>query len=237
MAVEFIPVADVHATLGNIDAARQRALDRCGVPPPSPDAGYWQTVFETTAAEVLAALPAVRLTPGFVVRYRFFGQRGGDLLVRPFVARPTTDVETVRRLLDWHAAPDSVTPTDAHRPTQDVDLLYRHCAYEPTAMGVFEYWLAMQELWASQRWAHARVIASAAELRDLTAAPGWQIVHPVEVYEPAVVRSDAAARLAVLVHCPLRSFEVSLQQIEIAADRSLRYDQPVLVAAGPRGYV
>src|SRR5262249_20685148 len=161
----------------------------------------WQTIFETTAAEVLAALPAVQLTPGFVVRYRFFGQRGGDLLVRPFVARPTTDVEAVRRLLDWHPAPDSVAPADAHRPTRDVDLLYRHCSHEPTATGVFEYWLAMQELWASQRWAHSHVIASATELSQITAAPGWQVVHPVEVYEPAVVRSDGTARLAVLVQC------------------------------------
>jgi hypothetical protein len=28
-----------------------------------------------------------------------------------------------------------------------------------------------------------------------------------------------------------------LQQVEIAADHSLRYGAPVLVAAGPRGYL
>ncbi len=155
-----------------VAAARQRALDRCGVPPPAADAGYWQVVFEATAAEVLAVLPAVHMTPGFVVRYRFFGQRGGDLLVRPFVARPTTEVETILELLDWHPAPDSVASSEAHRPTQDVALLYRHFSYDPSALGVFEYWLAMQELWASQRWAHSHLIASAAELSQITARPG-----------------------------------------------------------------
>ena len=223
MAVEFIPAAHVRVTTSRVEAARQRALDRCGVPPPSPDATYWQTIFEATAAEVLTALPAVQITPGFVVRYRFFGQRGGDLLVRPFVARATTDVEAIRQLIDWHPAPDSVASSEAHRPTQDVDLLYRHCSYEPTATGVFDYWLAMQELWASQRWAHSHVIASAAELSQITAAPGWEVVHPVEAYEPAVVHGDGVAHLAVLVHCPLRSFEITLQQIEIASDHSLRY--------------
>lgn len=237
MAVEFIPAAHARAITARVEAARQRALDRCGVPPAAPDAAYWQTLFETNAAEVLAAVPTVRITPGCVVRYRFFGQHGGDLLVRPFVARATTDVESIRQLIDWHPAPDSVAASEAHRPTQDVELLYRHCSYEPTATGVFEYWLVMQELWASQRWAHSHVIASAAELSQITANPGWEVVHPVEAYEPAVVRSDGAARLAVLVHCPLRSFEITLQQIEIAADHSLRYGVPVLVASGPRGYV
>jgi len=236
MAVEFIPLAHVRATTARIDTARQRALDRCGVPPASPDAAYWQTLFESNAAEVLAAFPTVGITLGCVVRYRFFGQHGSDLLVRPFVARATTDVETIRQLIDWHPAPDSVAASEAYRPTQDVDLLYRHCSYEPTATGVFEYWLVMQEVWASQRWAHSRVIASAAELSQITANSGWDVVHPVEVYEPAVVWGDGTARLAVLVHCPLRSFEVSLQQIEIAADHSLRYGEPVLVASGPRGY-
>lgn len=237
MVVEFIPAAHVRTTTGRVDAARQRALDRCGPPPRSPDVEYWQTIFEATAAEVLAALPAVRMTPGHVVRYRFFGLRGGDLLVRPFVARATTDVEAIRQLIDWHAAPDSVTSSEAQRPTYDVELLYRHYTYEPTAIGVFDYWLAMQELWASQRWAHSHVIASAAELSQITAAPGWDVVHPVEVYEPAVVRGERTARLAVLVHCPLRAFDITLQQIDIAADRSLRYGEPVLVATGPRGYL
>jgi hypothetical protein len=237
MAVEFIPAAHVRATTRRVEEARQRAVDRCGVPSASPDAEYWQAIFEATAAEVLLALPTVQITPGFVVRYRFFEQRGGDLLVRPFVARATTDVEAIRQLIDWHPAPDSVALSEAQRPTQDVELLYRHCSYAPTAIGVFEYWLAMQELWASQRWAHSHVIASAVELSQITANPGWEVIHPVEAYEPAVVRSDDVARLAVLVECPLRRFDIRLDQIEIAADHSLRYGEPVLVATGPRGYV
>jgi len=117
-----------------------------------------------------------------------------------------------------------------------VALLYRHFSYPHTAVGVFEYWLAMQELWASERWAHSHVIASAGDLSQITAGDGWEVLHPVEVYEPAVVRSNGSARLAVLVECPLRRFEISLQQIEIGEDQSLRYGEAVLVASGPRGY-
>ncbi len=235
MAVEFIPAADVRTLLRGVEGARQHALDRAGVPPAFPDARYWEALFESNAAEVLAVLPQVTLPPGFVVRYRFFRQRDQDLLVRPFVARATTDIETVRRLIEWHAPPDSDAAGRA-RP-QDVELLYRHFTFPRTAMGVFQYWLAMQELWASQRWAHSHVIASAAELSQITAAEGWEVLHRVEAYEPAVVPGAGGRRLAVLVQTPLRRFEITLQQIEIAADQSLQYGEPVLVASGPRGYM
>jgi hypothetical protein len=237
MSVEFIPAAYVRAAVQRIQEARERACERCGAAPRQPDAGYWEPLFEATAAEVLAVLPAIVLTPGYVVRYRFFGQHGGDLLVRPFVARASTDVDMVRQLLDWHPAPDSVSPTLALAPTQDGDLLYRHFTFPRTATGFFDYWLAMQELWASSRWVHGHLIASAAELSQITAGDGWEVVHPVESYEPAVVQSGRAARLAVLIKSPLRRFEISLQQIDIAEDQSLRYGDPVLVASGPRGYV
>jgi hypothetical protein len=237
MSVEFIPAAHVRAATQRIAAARQRAVDAHGAPPPSPDARYWEPLFEANAVEVLAALPAITLAAGFVVRYRFFGQRGHDLLVRPFVARARTDVDVVRQLLDWHAPPDSIASALAAAPTQDVELLYHHFAFPPTAVGVFEYWLAMQELWASARWIHSHVIASVAELSQMTARDGWEVVQPVETYEPAVVRTDAGARLAVLVFSPLRRFEVSLQQVEIGTDQSLRYADSILVASGPRGYV
>jgi hypothetical protein len=237
MSVEFVPAAHVRDLTQRMSEARQRALDRCGTPPQQPDAGYWEPLFETNAAEVLAVLPAVTLAQGFAVRYRFFGQRGHDLLVRPFVARASTDVEAVRQLLDWHPPPDSVATVLSGAPTQDVALLYSHFSFPRTAIGVFEYWLAMQELWASQRWAHSHVIASAADLNQTTAADGWQVVHRVEAYEPAVVRGNGSARLAVLVQCPLGRFEITLQQIEIAEDQSLRYGEPVLVASGPRGYL
>ena len=235
MAVEFVHAADVRTLLRGVEEARQRTLDRAGVPPAFPDARYWEALFESNAAEVLAVLPQVTLPPDFVVRYRFFGQRDQDLLVRPFVARATTDVETVRRLIEWHAPPDSDAVARAR--TQDVELLYRHFTFPRTAMGVFQYWLAMQELWASQRWAHSHVIASAAELSQITAAQGWEVLHCVEAYEPAVVPSTGGGRLAVLLQTPLRRFEITLQQIEIAADQSLRYGEPVLVASGPRGYI
>ena len=237
MSVEFIPAAHVRDVTARIHAARQRAADRCGPAPAPGDARYWERFFETNAAEVLSELPSVQLAPGFVVRYRFFGEQGSDLRVRPFVARRDTDVTTVRRLLDWHPAPDSMTSVLTTYPTQDVELLYRHFSYPPTAVGAFEYWLAMQELWASLRWTHSHLIASAEELSQITAAEGWQVVFPVEAYEPAVVRSDGAARLAVLLHCPLGRFQITLQQIEVAADQSLRFAEPILVASGPRGYL
>lgn len=237
MSVEFIAAAHVRAVMGRIQEARQRAADRCGPVQPAADTRYWESLFETNAAEVLGVLPDVALPAGFVVRYHFFGEQGRDLLVRPFVARSGTDVETVRQLLDWHPPPDSLTSTLATYPTQDVELLYRHISFAPTATGFFEYWLAVQEFWASQRWTHSHLIASAAELSQITAGGGWQVIHPVESYEPAVVRDDRAARLAVLIECPLGRFEIRLQQIEIAADHNVRFAEPILVASGPRGYL
>lgn len=236
MSVEFVPAAHVTQLTQRITEARQRALDRCGAAPQQPDSVYWEQLFETNAAEVLAVLPAVTLPAGFVVRYRFFGQRGHDLLVRPFVARASTDVASIRQIIDWHPPPDSVATALIGNPTQDVALLYRHFTFPRTAVGVFEYWIAMQELWASQRWAHSHLIASAADLSQITSGEGWDVVHPVEAYEPAVVLNDNAARLAVLIESPLRRFTINLEQIEIAADQSLRYGEPVLVASGPRGY-
>jgi hypothetical protein len=237
MAVDFIPAAHVRATMQRVQEARQRVLDNSGPPPAEPDATYWERLFEANAAEVLAALSDVKLATGYGVRYRFFGQRNSDLMVRPFVARTSTDVDSVRRLIDWHPPPDSTDGVARYAPTQDVELLYRHFSFPWQATGVFDYWVAMQELWASARWTHSHVIASAAELSQLTAGEGWEVLHPVETYEPAVVLDAATARLAVLVECPLRRFEISLQQIDIGADREVRYADPVLVAAGPRGYV
>jgi hypothetical protein len=237
MSVEFIPAADVRTLTQRIEEARQRAIDRCGPTPHAPDAGYWERLFEANAAEVLAAPHSVQLAAGFVVHYRFFGQRGHDLMVRPFVARAGTDVDMIRRLLDWHPPPDALTSALPRHPTQDVELLYRHFSFPPTAAGVFGYWLAMQELWASQRWTHSHLIASAEELSQITAAEGWQVLHPVEAYEPAVVRSNGSARVAVLMQSPLGRFAITLQQVDIAEDHSLHFAEPILVASGPRGYL
>ena len=237
MAVEFIPAAHVRATIAQVQQARVRAVERSGAVPQSPDARYWEFVFEANAAEVLSVLPAVTLAEGFTVRYRCFGERGNDILVRPFVARATTDVERVRQLIEWHPPPDAQVTEQRGARTHDVDLLYRHLTFQPNATGVFEYWLAMQELWASARWTHSHVIASAAELSQITAGEGWSVLHPVESYEPAVVRSADGARLAVLIQSPLQRFEISLQQIDIGTDQSVTYADPILVASGPRGYV
>jgi len=237
VSVEFVPAAHVRAVTQSIAEARQHALAQCGTPPHHPDAAYWEVLFEANATAVLAAVPDVRLGAGQVVRYRFFEQRGADLRVRPFVAGSATDVGPIRPLLDWHPPPDSPEQAGGAGPTQDVALLYRHFRFPPTAIGTFDYWLVLEEIWASQRWAHSHVLASAADLSQFAATPGWHTVHPIERYEPAVVREDGAARLAVLVACPLGRFEVTLQQVDIAADQSLRYGQPIVVAVGPRGYV
>ena len=58
------------------------------------------------------------------------------------------------------------------RRAQDVELLYRHFDFERSAAGVFEYWLAIQELWASQRWIHSTVIADAEQLAHAHRRPG-----------------------------------------------------------------
>lgn len=237
MSVEFIPAARVRDLVERLQAARQRAVDQCGPPAAgAASAEYWELLFERNAAEVMATVPAVTLPAGFVVRYRFFGMRERDLLVRPFVARAATDVDTVRRLLDWHAPPDSQPAGAAAGYAGDVELLYRHFEFPRTALGYFEYWLVLQELWASQRWAHAHLIASASELSQITGGPGWEVIEPVQVYEPAVVLAGADARLAVLVESPLERFAIHLEQIDIGLDQSIRYAPRVLVASGPKGY-
>jgi len=236
MSVEFIPAEHVRATLQRIGQARRRASDACP-PVASADATYWERFFEANAAATLAEVDSVKLPDGFVVRYRCYGQRGQDVLLRPFVARASTDVSQIRRLLDWHPPPDSMKEQERHQPTRDVELLYRYFEFEGTAVALFDYWMVMQEIWASSWWTHSQVIASIEEFSNIVAPEGWRTVHPVEHGEPAVVRSGDAARLAALVRSPLRQFEVSLQQIDIGPDHSLRYAAPIVVASGPRGYL
>jgi hypothetical protein len=234
--VEFIPAAHVRATLQRLQAARQQASELIGENP-QPDSVYWQELFEANAAAALAAMPDIALPAGFVVRYRCYGQQGRDILVRPFVARATTDVAAVRRLIDWHPPPDSMSLQQRYSPTQDVELLYRHFTYSHTPSGLFDYWALMQELWASARWTHSQVIASADELSEITSREGWTVLHAVEHYEPAIAQSADSARLAILMQCPLRRFEINLDQIDIDTEQALQYADPILVASGPRGYV
>ena len=237
MSVEFVAPEHVRDVMQRISDARQGVLDRFGAPPQDPEPRYWESLFEANAAAALAAVPSVTLPEGYVVRYRFFGQRGRDLLVRPFVARSGTDVEVIRQLIDWHPAPDSLAAGMPAVPSQDAELLYRHFCFAHSAADVFDYWAVMQELWASAQWAHSHVIASAEELSEITAAEGWEVVHPVESYRSAVVPSDGGFRLAVMLQNPLGRFTITLHQIEIRPDQSLHYGEPVLVAAGRRGYI
>ncbi|GBD25205.1 hypothetical protein HRbin30_00520 [bacterium HR30] len=236
-AVEFISPAHVRTCRERIHQVRERTGARVGTAPSGFDASYWQAWFETNAEEVLEAFPSVQLVPGYRVRYCCFGQHGRDLRVRPFVARADTPVDAVRRLLPWHPPPDSMGAIERGAPNEDVELLYRHFSFPRTAQGYFEYWFVIQELWASARWAYSHVLASLDEFSQLVSSPDWQLVHPVERYQPALVRHGEAAMLAVLVHCPLNRFEVTLQRIEIDAEQALHYSEAILVASGPRGYV
>lgn len=236
MQVEHLDPALIRAWREAIVTARRAASQAAPeARAAADDPGYWQALFEANAAAVLGVLPRVRLAPGHAVRYRFYGRRGGDLLVRPFVTRAGSDVSTMLRLLDWHAPPDARAPAPASG-SQDVELLYRFFSTEPTAAGLFEYWLAMQELWASQRWVHSTVIADATELAQLTSRPDWRVDRPVERVEPAVIRGGPdGAHLAVLIHCPLERHTVTFHRVRITPEQAIEFAESLLVASGPRG--
>jgi hypothetical protein len=237
MAVEFVTVEFVHSLIRHIGDARAEALhgfERIPEAGAAGEVGYWEAVLEANAAHVLGVLEHTRLAPDHVVRYRYYEMRGGDLRARPFVSRASTDVAAVKRVLDWHPAPDA----GAVASGRDAELLYAHFSLERTPEGVFEYWFAMQEIWASSRWAHARVVATADELGQLSAHDGWTVEHTVEHCAPAVVDTgEGASHLAVLVYSPIGQHRVSLEQITVAADRTVRYGDPVIVATGPRGWI
>lgn len=238
MTVESVPAEFVHDLVRRIGDARAEALRGFEkIPPPgSPEeATYWEEVLEVNAARVIAVLDHTRLAEGQAVRYRFYEMRGGDLRARPFVTRAGADVSAVRRVLDWHPSPDA---GGAHS-SQDADLLYRHFTLERTAEGVFEYWFALQEIWASSKWAHSRVVATAEELSRLTADEGWKVAHVAEQCSPAVVHADdrSSSRLAVLLYSPIGHQQIALEQIEIGSDQVPRYGEPVVVASGPRGWI
>jgi hypothetical protein len=239
MDVEFIPPSGVRDLMARVERARHMVTDRFpNAPGRLDDPAYWESVFEANAAAVLDVLRRVQLPSTHAVRYRFYGRAGGDLLVRPFVARTTTDVSTIRRLIDWHPAPDSVAPALRAQATQDVEFLYGHFTYERSAFGFFEYWVAMQELWASARWVHSRVIADANDFAEITGRAQWRIEQQVERFEPAVILDgDGGAQLAVLLHCHLDRASVALYRIEIRKDQTVQFVEAIPVAHGPRGYV
>ena len=237
MAVEHLSPALVQDVNDRVARARRQASEQM---PESrqhaDDPAYWQQVFEANAAALFGALERVRLKAGHVVRYRFYARRGNDFLIRPFVARAATDVSAVMRLLDWHPPPDAARATELGA-ARDVELLYQHFTYEPSPAGAFEYWMAMQELWASQRWIHSTIIADVEQFTQLTAAADWEVERPVERVEPAVVRDIDATQIAVLVHCPLERHMVMFHRVRIPSDQSIEFAESILVAHGPRGYL
>jgi hypothetical protein len=237
MAVEFVSPDFVHALIRRVGEARAEALrgfERMPQPGTADEARYWEGVLEVNAARILEVMRHTRLATGHVVRYRFYELRGGELRVRPFVTRASTDAAAVKRLLDWHPPPDA----GASDPGRDAALLYRHFTLARTAEGIFEYWFALQEIWATSRWAHARVLAVADELGQLVSGPEWRTEQVVEHCAPAVVgTAEPSSHLAVLVYSPIGQQRVALEQIAIGPDQVLRYGEPVMVASGPRGWV
>jgi hypothetical protein len=236
MSVEFVPPAIVQDLAARVEEARGAAVQSVGMEE-TDSVEYWIRLFEANASAVLARLTRVGLRDDYVVRYCFYGQQRGDLLVRPFVARATTDVTAVRRLVDWHPPPDSIAPVLASRPTKDVELLYSHFHFERSVLGFFEYWIAMQELWASARWVHSRIIAERQDLDDLSKRDGWQVDQTVERCEPALVRlDDGGAQLAVLLYCPLDRAGISLHRIHIGTDQAINFVDAIPIAHGRSGY-
>jgi len=236
MAVEFVAAEFVGALVRRVGEARAEALRGFERMPAAGAAGereYWEAVLAANAARVLAVLRHTRLRADHAVGYRFYEMRGGDLRARPFVTRVGADLATIRRLLDWHPAPDA----GAVAGGQDADLLYRHFEMQRSPEGVFEYWFAMQEIWASSRWAHARVLATAEDLALVTAQEGWEVRHLPDHCAPAVFGDADTSHLAVLVYSPIGHQRIALEQIVVAADQSVRYGEPVVVATGPRGWI
>jgi hypothetical protein len=236
MSVEFVPPEVVRDLTSRVELARGAAMHAIGMAE-TDNPEYWVRLFEANASAVLASLRLVALREDYVVRYCFYGRQRGDLLVRPFVARSTTDVTVVRRLVDWHPPPDSIAPALASRPTKDAELLYSHFSFERSAVGFFEYWIAMQELWASARWIHSRIIAEQQELNDISSRDGWHVDQIVERCEPALVRlDDGGAQLAVLLYCPLDRAGISLHRVHIGTDQAINFVEAIPVAHGRSGY-
>jgi len=236
MTVEVIPAEVIRAITLRVDAARQQAsADNPETRDASADPEQWQTVFEANAAALLAALERVHIADDHVVRYRFFDFEGGDPRLRPFVARRNVDVAPVRAVLDWHPPPDS-TSAERLQPNRDVDLLYRHFHFAADAAGYFEYWVAMQELWASARWIHSRIVVDAQHFAELIAGADWQLQREVESYQPVCVIGEEGAHFAVLVYCPLQRHTIALQRVTIDTTQAIVFAEPITVAVGPRGY-
>ncbi len=238
MIVETISSEDIVAAINAIEQAHMTVGEAVpGSADEAEDAEHWQTILEENAKAVLSALEHVSLPDGFVVRYRFYERHEKEIRIRPFVARETTDVDVVRAALEWHPPPDSSSALERMRANRDADLLYRRFEFADSALGVFHYWLAMQDIWASASWVHARVIAGKEHFAEIVASTDWQVERSVESYQPVVVRREDGANLALLIYSPLHRHSIALQQVEIQQDNAIVFAEPITVATGPRGYV
>ncbi len=238
MNVETLTSEEVRAAVAAVQEAHRKVGEEVpGSRHEEDDPAHWQTILEANALAVLGALDHVSIEDGFVVRYRFYERHQNEIRVRPFVARRTTDVELVRAALEWHPPPDSGTAIEKLRANRDAGLLYRHFDFTDSAIGVFQYWLAMQEIWASAAWVHTRVVADREHFAEIVTSGDWQVEQSVESYQPMVVRRGEGAHLALLLYSPLERHSIGLQQVEIRPDKSIVFADPITVAAGPRGYV
>ncbi len=237
MDLERLDPAAIRSAISAVENAHRSVSQESDEPETDiDDPEHWQGMLEANAAAVLAALDEIRIADGYVVRYRFFERTEGDLKVRPFAARSTTDVTAVRSVLEWHPPPDSGIA--AQRPSnRDAELLYQHFSFEPTAIGVFQYWMAMQEIWASAEWVHTRVVTGREDFAEIVSSGEWQVEQELETHQPAVLRNEDGAHLAVLLYSPLRRHSIVLQQVEIRADKTVAFAAPITVASGPRGYI
>lgn len=235
--IHRIPSSHVADALARLAAARKSAEDDENQGSGRFGALDWERCLARHAKETLARFPHIVLRPRVRVQYRYFGEQGGEVRVRPFVAPEGFSREQAQRVITWHPAPDSMTPRERAAPHADVELLYRHFTFPRTPTGYFDYWLVMQELWASSRWVLSSPIATKQEFEARTCAAGWEVVAACEAYEPAVVVEGNRACLAVLVYCPVERFEIALQRITVDERQAIQFDDPIVVARGPRGYV
>jgi hypothetical protein len=94
----------------------------------------------------------------------------------------------------------------------------------------------MQELWATAQWIHSRIVVDGSHFAELTAGADWQLEQELETYEPAVIRTNDGAHIAVMMYCPLKRHSIALHRVHIDSDQRVTYGDPIAVATGPRGY-
>lgn len=233
--VTALAVAEVRAALAAVATARAGAEAAAGAAGASEPQSL-QRLLEANAAAVIESLPGVRLADDYAVRYCVFAEAEQEVRVRPFVARRGTDVDAVRAALAWHPAPDCAPTSRRHGADRDVDLLYRHFSFASTPIAVFQYWLAIQEIWASTAWVHTTVLADASDFATIVANPDWRVEIQPDSYQPVVASDGFEHHVAALLYSPLRRHTIAMQTVTIDRERRVVFGDAVTVAVGPRGY-